>query len=61
VKLSQPESVTHVQIDSKVTLTGVAASMGGRVLAKRTAEVIAEFAAGLQRRICPEEADPGNG
>jgi uncharacterized protein len=61
VKLSQDDAGTQVRIASNVMLTGVAASMGRKVLARRTAEVTAEFAAELQRRLARESPDPAIG
>jgi uncharacterized protein len=61
VRLSRVEAATQVRIDSNVTLTGVAASLGRKVLGKRTAEVTAEFASELQRRLSAKDADPLQG
>lgn len=58
VRLSQLGALTRVQIDSSVTLTGVAASLGRKVLAKRTAEVTKDFASELQRQFRAVDPDP---
>lgn len=60
VHLKPHPTGTHVQIISSVTLSGVAASLGRKVLTKRTAEVTAEFATQLASRIATDPNKAGD-